>query len=34
MPSTKLLEITADGLTAESTKNGDKIKLDVDFVVL
>ena len=29
-----MLEITADGLTAESTKNGDKIKLDVDFVVL
>ncbi|MDO4364289.1 MAG: FAD-dependent oxidoreductase, partial [Clostridia bacterium] len=34
MPSTKLLEIKPDGVVAESTKNGDKIKLDVDFVVL
>lgn len=34
MPSTKLLEINADGIVAESTKNSDKIKIDVDFVVL
>ncbi|WP_178667245.1 FAD-dependent oxidoreductase, partial [uncultured Eubacterium sp.] len=34
MPSTKLLEINADGIVAESTKNSDKIKVDVDFVVL
>ena len=34
MPSTKLLEINADGIVAESTKNSDRIKIDVDFVVL
>ena len=34
MPSTKLLEINADGIVAESTKNYDRIKIDVDFVVL
>lgn len=34
MPSTKLLEIKPNGLTAENTKNGDRIKLDVDYVVL
>ena len=34
MPSTKLLEINADSIVAESTKNSDRIKIDVDFVVL